>query len=211
MPKLIWIMVSALWTLSASILPAHAGEIVGEINFLKKAPTTGIVYLPAADKAPSTAEFIDQKDKQFTRNAFVAVPGQSLKIKNSDSLDHNIFANDIKIQVFFDVGLMSPGQDAKVDIAWDSEALIRIGCKIHPKMRSYVATVNSAHYQVLPFEKGNKQYPLSISGIPDSLTKVAVLLPRYDKVEVDLAVGETKTVDLMKKGKLRGSVTLTRN
>ena len=106
---------------------------------------------------------------------------------------------------------MPPGSKSKVSASWPENILLRIGCKIHPKMRSYIATVNSNHFQVFEFQKGTKEYAISIDQIPANVTKFTLVLPKYDPLEVTIAPGENKTVAITKKGKPRGNISLQRS
>ena len=148
----------------------------------------------------------------FSKKIIVVPKATTISFKNSDVIDHNIFADDKDANVKFDAGLVAPGNDAKQPSTWPEGTIIRIGCKIHPKMRSYVAVASSAYFAEVEFDSKVKKTPFEIKDVPDSLTKVNIWLPRYEKIEVAIKKGETKTVELKKPGKTKvyGTVTLTR-
>lgn len=197
--------VLALGLFSGSVL---ADALTGKISFSKKAPYVGVLY--AKTGTGPTAAQVDQKDKVFDKKIVVVGNGGKIQFKNSDSFDHNIFANDPKTNVQFDVGLMPPGQVSSVTADWKTETLTRIGCKIHPKMRSYIANLPSDTYQIIEFQRKVKQYDIQLD-VADTQSQFVFTMPKYDPIEVSIAKGESKTVELTKKGKPRGTITLSRN
>lgn len=189
---------------------AIADTISGKLEFTKKPPFAGVIYVAgsgSSEKKPA----IDQKGKAFTTKIAVGVPNEMIDFINSDTFNHNIYANDKKQNVKFDVGLMTPDNATQIKIDWPNETLVRVGCKIHPKMRSYIANIKSDHFQALSFEKKVKNYDISIKQVPGDKHQVVLLMPKYDKLTVELKKGESKTVEITRKGKPRGSLTLTRS
>lgn len=187
--------------------PAVASTLVGTLVFEKKAPYTGVIYAEGG-QGPASAE-LDQKNKVFDKKLLVVGSGGELTFNNSDDFQHNIFANDPNSGVKFDVGLMEKGQQKQVTANWAENTVTRIGCKIHPKMRSYVANINSDTYQVLPFAKKVKSYDINLQA--GSHNTFTLAMPKYDPVIVTLKSGESKTVDVLRKGKKKATLTLTLN
>ena len=201
----------ALLYLSGSVLAQST--LSGEFEFAKK-PPYGAVVLFGEDKSleGKDGSVLDQKDKMFSKKIIVVPKGTTISFHNSDMIDHNIFADDKDANVKFDAGLVSPGNAAKQATTWPEGTIIRVGCKIHPKMRSYVAVVSSAHFAEVEFDSKIKKAAFEIKDVPDNLSKVNIWLPRYEKIEVAIKKGETKTVELKKPGKttVYGTVTLKR-
>ena len=185
----------------------------GEFEFNKK-PPYGAVVLFGEDKSleGKTGSVLDQKDKMFSKKIIVVPKATTISFKNSDMIDHNIFADDKDANVKFDAGLVAPGNDAKQASSWPEGTIFRIGCKIHPKMRSYVVVTSSAHFAEVEFDSKDKKASFEIKNVPENLTKVNIWLPRYEKIEVEVKKGESKTVELKKPGKttVYGKVTLNR-
>jgi len=123
----------------------------------------------------------------------------------------NIYANDSASGVNFDIGLMSPGSKQSIKADWVSDTLIRIGCLIHPKMRSYVANINSDNYLPFIFEKKVKNIDFKLEDVDASSNTFIFLIAGMDQIEFTLAVGESKTLSIIKKGKEKGSITVQRN
>lgn len=192
--------------LSATV---NADVITGEITFAKKAPFAGVLFVKQSKPATASAS-MDQVNKVFTKKVTLGAPGTDVTFNNGDSFDHNIFANDLENNISFDIGLMPAGQSSDIKMDWKEDTIVRIGCKIHPKMRSYIANVNSDYYQEFEFVKKVKSYPVNIANVPAEQHEIVLLIPKYEKVTVTLLKGETKTVDITKKGKVRGSLIVSR-
>ena len=190
------------------MLNLFAADYEVQIEFEKKPPSVGLLYM-ADDKSLSSAKgpIMDQKNKNFSYKMIVGTEGSEVTFKNSDSFEHNIFANNKKTGVNFDVGLIPSGGETKVKMDW-GEGVVRIGCKIHPKMRAYVANISSKYHKVVEFDKKKKSYTIKFSA-PGSLTKLKLWLPKYNDVEIDLSKGEGST-DIMKKKSVRGTLTVVK-
>lgn len=187
---------------------ARAGELTGVLLFAKKPPFAGALY--AKETAGGiTSATLDQMNKVFSKKVFAIANGGKIQFKNSDTFQHNIFADDPSSGVKFDVGLMESGMEANLDVAWEEGTLTRIGCKIHPKMRSYILNIQSESVQLFEFNRDVKEYPISLN-VANDVTSFALKLPKYDPVEFDLLVGESKTIEVTRKGKLRGTLTVSR-
>lgn len=184
-----------------------ADNVSGTIVFEKKPPLSGIVY-SKVDSPKSQSASIDQKNKMFTSTIIAGTPGSKVIFNNGDTHDHNIFVNDIDYGVNFDVGLVPSGGRSEIEMDWKEDSLVRIGCKIHPKMKAYLANINSENYQLIEFEKGVLEYSFTLADVTSD--NVVLKLPKYDTIDISLKSGESQTIELMRKGKKRGVVTLKR-
>jgi plastocyanin len=200
------LLVVGIFCLSTS---ANADVISGEITFVKKVPFAGVLFVKQNKSATVNAN-MDQLNKKFTKKVSLGAPGTSVIFNNGDSFDHNIFANDLQNNISFDIGLMPSGQSSQIKMDWKEETMVRIGCKIHPKMRSYIANVNSDFYQEFEFQKKVKIYPINISDVPADNHEIKLIIPKYESITVTLLKGESKTIDIIKKGKVRGSLIVSR-
>lgn len=188
---------------------AIADTVTGKITFVKKPPYAGALYVKESATGVSAAT-LDQSNKVFNQKIFAVSNGGKIQFKNSDEFQHNIFANDPNSGVQFDVGLMNPGANLDLDVKWQENSLTRIGCKIHPKMRSYILNVPTKVFQLFEFEKKVKEYDVSLANVQASHNTFVLSLPKYEEIEVTLNPGDEKTVDILRKGKVRGSLTLKR-
>lgn len=186
-------------------ISSFAATLSGSLVFTKKPPFTGVLFANGG-KGPESAK-LDQKNKVFDSNLLVVGTGGNITFKNSDDFQHNVFANDPKTNVKFDVGLMEKGQSTDLPVGWEENTITRIGCKIHPKMRSYIANINSDTFHVFPFEKKIKEYAIELDA--DSHESFTLSIPKYDELIFTLKSGESKTLEVTRKGKKRASLTVT--
>jgi hypothetical protein len=186
-----------------------ANSLTGEFTFNTKIPEVALVYFSEDKSLRSTVEpVIDQVEKEFVPTLVVGAKGSRLVIKNSDTLNHNTYALDQKLKVSFDTDLAGPGVVSYQTIDWAENNVVKIGCKIHPTMRAWVACISSRYYKVVEFTKGKARPKFEIKDVPDNLTQVKVWLPRYLPAEVVIKKGESKKLELKKKTKVSGTLTL---
>jgi hypothetical protein len=200
-------IVAILLTLSL-ITPSFADTIKGTLNFIKKPAKAGVIYevKSSFDKVVGT---INQENKKFIETIGVTSYQGELKMNNNDKFEHNIFANDLKQDIKFDIGLMSPGSSQSITADWKSNSIVRIGCKIHPKMRSYVANIPSDNFNSFELEKKDKTYSFELANVTED--KLVLLLAGMDNIEISLAKGESKTFDIVRKNKPKGQLLISRN
>lgn len=198
---------------SLCLLISHSvkgDDITGKIEFSKKPPFTGILYMEDTSASIQSAD-IGQKDKTFDKRIVVTSPDTSLSFTNSDPFDHNIYVNDILAKVEFEIGIIPSNGEETISVDWNDNSLVRVGCKIHPKMRSYIANIHSNHYQVLEFDKSQSVYEINLKNIPENISYLSLLIPGYESISLEINKGENKTVDLLKRGKTRGVLSVVRN
>lgn len=187
-----------------------AGSIEGKITFDSKPPFAGLFYF--RDKGAKGGKFdIDQKDKEFVQKVFPVTVGSKVEFHNSDNMDHNIYASSMEDNIKFDIGILPPGANQVADNAsWKEDSVFRIGCKIHPKMKAYIANIPSSHYAAIDFDK-QAEHSFKINNVPADQTTLVVWMPKYDDIEINIKPGEEKTVELLRSGKVRGTLTVKRN
>lgn len=185
---------------------AQALELKGQVTFNKSAPFVGIAYIEGEPLQPQ-AVTIDQNNKRFDQTSYVVTPGQALVFNNSDNMDHNIFINAPKANASLDLGLLSPEQSvsAKTD-GWQKQAVVRLACKIHPKMKAYVANIAAETSQVLNFERKVLAYKFALSS-EQVAPKFIFWMPKYDRIELELSPG-VQTIAITKRGKVKGELKL---
>jgi plastocyanin len=188
---------------------AIADSVTGKLVFDKKPPFAGALYAKGEGSGTNTAT-LDQSNKVFNKKVFAISNGGKIEFKNSDTFQHNIFADDANSGVQFDVGLMEPNSVTNLDVSWKENSLTRIGCKIHPKMRSYVLNTSSGNVQLFEFDKKVKEYDFDLGEVADDTTEFTLNLPKYDALTFTLGSGESKTIDVTRKGKKRATLTVSR-
>lgn len=205
--NLVLLLVGLLCTTLHNVSLADSATL--EITFLKKPPRTGIFYA-VENKASGKHAHVDQIEKKFTADINVVDSAGELIFENSDKVDHNIYINDTRNQIQFDTGLMVPEQTINIPVTWKNDTLVRLGCKIHPKMRTYLANINTENYIILDFKDKNPFQKFTLDNIGDHITELAVLFPGYDPIKIPLDSGQSNTVTVTKKGKEKASATISR-
>ena len=90
---------------------AFADTLEGTFTFTKRAPKVALIYFPEDQSLSADVEtVVDQKGQKFTKQILVTTQGVQASFQNSDTVNHNIFTDDKKAGVKFDVGLMPPGR-----------------------------------------------------------------------------------------------------
>lgn len=201
-------LLGAFATLSCP-LPVAADTLEAQLRLDGKLPLAGILYARERN-FDAQAAVIDQVGKRFTHRIAVTSPGSSLAFLNSDAFDHNIYANVPASNAIFDIGLMPAGSMASLAVEWTPDSLVRIGCKIHPRMRAYIANVPANRHGVLEPERGRREYHLEVREVPVDAGPVVLLLAGFEPVSANLARGNRVEVGLVRRGKPAGTVLLVR-
>ena len=201
-----------LFTLLVLLLTNAAfsqAALTAKFTFTKKPPNVALIYFEDGKETPEANTKVDQKNQAFDKKLYVAKSGGEISFVNSDNIDHNIYADDKATGIKFDKGLGNPGSSFKQKVEWGAGKVIKIGCMIHPKMKSYVASLNTKYFKIVEFDRSKKEHTVKMDGLPPEVKQLKVWMPKYNEVSVELSSG-TKTAELKRKGKSRGSLELTR-
>lgn len=214
---------------------ANADLITGELSFDGTPPTAAVLFVRNPEASINQLQ-IDQKDRQFSQFMNAGSTGAQITFHNSDSARHNLYANSYSTGTRFDVGLIPPGKSVTLNVSWPEDSIVRVGCAIHTHMETYVANIRSANYQVLPFkrweakrsnglddydasapasdefeETTTNELDIKLRSVPTELTKMTLLVPYFAPLNFELARGESKTLDVMRDGVKRGTLTIKRS
>lgn len=96
---------------------ALADTITGKLEFSFRPPSAGIIYVDTEEYTTKEIK-IDQVGKQFSSIMAVSSPAAKIEFTNSDDFEHNVFANDFRSGVKFNIGLMRPGSKVIIDTSW---------------------------------------------------------------------------------------------
>lgn len=202
--------------------------IIGTLTFETTPPAAAVLYVRDASASINEVS-VDQKNRQFGQYLSVGSQNATIAFHNSDTARHNIYANSYSTGTRFDVGLVPPGQTVNLKLSWAEDSIVRVGCAIHSHMETYIAHIRASHYQVLPFkrweEKGgmddyggsefeeriSKDADIRIRQVPADNTTLTLLMPYYQPLTFELKAGESKTLDVMRDGAKRGTLTVKRS
>jgi plastocyanin len=188
-----------------------AASVEGTITFDKSAPAGILAWVPGVTRAAVTPAMINQKDKIFIPSVIAARPGTAVTMRNSDDIQHNAYANDKATGVAFDSGLNNPGSDTPVKVDWPVGTVLRLGCKIHPAMQVWIASLDTDAWVVpaAPDAANPKSLAFSIADVPANAASLVVWTSKYGQVEVRLAAGTAVTQQLGTAEKPAGQVSAT--
>ena len=207
---------------------AQTDLITGELSFDGTPPAAAVLYVRDPDGAINQLQ-IDQKDRQFSQFMKAGSTGAVITVLNSDTARHNLYANSYTTGTRFDVGLIPPGKSVTLTLSWPEDSIVRVGCAIHTNMETYIASIRAAHYQLLPFkrwvEKGgmddyggsefeeriSKQADIRLRQVPADKTTLTLLIPYYQPLTFELKAGESKTLDVIRDGAKRGTLSVKRS
>lgn len=189
---------------------SRADTLHAHLTFERILPFVGVLYVPdAAAELPPKA-LLDQKNKQFSAPVVVVAPRSELKIKNSDEFEHNIFADDRQTNIAFDLGTIVPRGNFRLPVRWKQDSLLRLGCKIHPKMKAYVANIQASRYATIAFEPGKMDYEVVLDKVPAAKAEVRLLLPELPPLVMSLKAGQSKLLPVIVQGRELGKVEVKR-
>ncbi len=189
----------------------YPGDVTGVFTFPERKPFVALVYF--ADDPGSGPEMcgsLDQKNKAFSKRIVTAKTGCEVTFLNSDEMQHNIFALSSVSDAAFDVGLLPPGKTSSAIVEWAEGEVVRLGCKIHPKMRSYIANVPSRYFAVVSFEDADGPFSFTISDVPDELDQVKVWFPKMDPIELTLEMNRDQSIDVTRRDQSYGTLEIKR-
>ena len=94
---------------------------------------------------PTAPILLDQVACIYVPRVVGARVGQTLRVKNSDALLHNVHSQSAKGNVF-NVG--QPNAGMTTDFTLRAEEMLKIGCDVHRWMTAYVGVVSHPYFAV---------------------------------------------------------------
>lgn len=180
--------------------PLTAATIEGTVTFERGAPPAVLLWLPGDSSwKPEGPIVVDQRDQAFRPVIAVCPPSGTVVIHNSDTVQHNVFSIDPDV----DLGLGQPASALTLNITWPAGSVVRHGCKIHPQMQLWVASLATAHHVVVPFTETALSATFTLDGVPADTARLSFWSPRGEPMEA--AVGAATPI--LRKGKPIGSVS----
>jgi len=135
------------------VLVLGAGNTMANVLVRVKGPVAGSFPAPAAPVV------IDQKGCQYHPHVLGIRVGQTLKLRNSDGLLHNVHALP-KVNTPFNMAM--PANRTEADTKFGKEeGMFQVKCDVHPWMSAYVGVFSNPFYAV-----SAKDGKFKISGLP---------------------------------------------
>jgi plastocyanin len=157
-----------------SLAVAADGAVESAVVSIDDAPASA---LPANFQTP----FVDQKACMY-RPAIVATrAGQTLKVKNSDPLLHNVRAMNDRSPIF---NVAMPLENLTIEKPLPaSPGVVQLHCDVHPWMTAWVVTFAHDLYAAT-----NTEGRFKISGVPVGRHPVKLWHPRLGEKRVEVEV-----------------------
>jgi plastocyanin len=166
------------------MLALGPGNTMANVMVRVKSPVAG------SFTAPAQPAVIDQNGCQYMPHVLGVMVGQTLKLKNSDGLLHNVHALP-KVNTPFNMAM--PANRTEADTKFGKEeGMFLVKCDVHPWMSAYVGVFANPFFAV-----SGKDGKFSIPGLPDGTYEVEAW---HEKLGVKsgtatIAGGKAATVD----------------
>jgi plastocyanin len=168
----------------SDVLTLGAGNTMANVMVRVKSPVAGTFT------APAQPGVIDQNGCRYSPHVLGLMVGQTLKLKNSDGLLHNVHALP-KVNTPFNMAM--PANRTEADTKFGKEeGMFLVKCDVHPWMSAYVGVFTNPFFAV-----SGADGKFSIPGLPDGTYELEAW---HEKLgvkagTVTVAAGKPATVD----------------
>jgi plastocyanin len=166
------------------MLTLGAGNTLANVMVRVKSPVAG------SFTAPAQPAVIDQDGCQYKPHVVGLMVGQTLKLKNSDGLLHNVHALP-KVNTPFNMAM--PANRTEADTKFGKEeGMFLVKCDVHPWMAAYVGVFSNPFFAV-----SDKSGKFTISGLPPGTYEVEAWHEKLGtkSASVTVAADKAATVD----------------
>jgi plastocyanin len=145
--------------------------------------------------APTTPVVLDQNGCNYSPHIVALQVGQSLTIRNSDEMLHNIHPRPT-LNTEFNIGQPRKGMESSKTFD-KAEVMIPVGCDVHPWMRSYISVAANPFFAVTA-EDGS----FTIKNLPAGEYEIEAVHEKLKTLTAKVTVkdGEAAKLDLTFKG-----------
>ena len=137
--------------------------------------------------APATPVVLDQNGCTYSPHVFGIMPGQQMKVVNSDATTHNVHAM-AETNEDFNVGQRA-GQGPVVKTFPKPEVTIPIVCNQHPWMRAVAHVISNPYFAVSDADGG-----FELKGVPPGTYTVTAITEKYGSSSQTVTVAAGKPV-----------------
>ena len=168
----------------SDVLVLGTGNTMANVMVRVKSPVAGTFSAPAAPAV------IDQKGCHYETHVLGVMVGQTLKLKNSDGLLHNVHALP-KVNTPFNMAMPASRTEAETKFGKE-EGMFQVKCDVHGWMTAYVGVFGNPFFAV-----SDKNGKFSIGGLPPGTYEIEAW---HEKLgvksgSVTVAEGKPATID----------------
>ncbi|MDR9419761.1 hypothetical protein [Gracilimonas sp.] len=159
-----------------------------------------LVVLTGAENAQPNIEkspvILDQKNQQFIPSLLPVRQNQTVRIRNSDPVYHNVFS--LSSPNKFDVGRRPKGE--YLDVSFDEAGVVDVFCDIHSNMHAiiYVMPVNALQW--VKIKSGDT---FNLEAVPAGNYEIKIFALGYEERTHSVEIQSGKTFDI-------GTITMNR-
>jgi plastocyanin len=168
------------------MLVLGSGNGLGNVMVRVKSPVAGTFT------APAQPAVIDQDGCQYTPHVLGVMVGQTLKVKNSDGLLHNVHALP-KVNTPFNMAMPANRTEAETKFGKE-EGMFLVKCDVHPWMSAYVGVFANPFFAV-----SGADGKFSISGLPPGTYEIEAWHEKLGtkSASVTVAADKSATIDFV--------------
>lgn len=138
---------------------------------------------------PSTPVVLDQKGCRYEPHVFGIRVGQTLAIRNSDPILHNIRTNPLKNDPM-NLAQSQKGAEDKTQFR-RAEVMVRVGCDVHGWMESFAGVLDHPFFAVTKADGS-----FEIAGLPPGVYMVEAWHEQLGPIEMEVEVAANETKDV---------------
>ena len=176
---------------------ANAGKRpVDEVFLIGDGNTVGNVFVKLegpfpATPVPSQPVEIDQRSCFYVPRVVGMRVGQALRMKNGDTLLHNVHSESTKNNAF---NFAEPVKGMQRDVTLKDEEMLRIGCDVHRWMTAWVGVVSHPYFAV-----SDAKGTFAIANVPAGRRMITAWHESWGTLTkaVEVKAGQTATVDFV--------------
>ena len=166
-----------------------------------------IIYMPE-DESLVSQPILDHDGGDFTKRMIVGPPGEAIVLRNSDEIGHTIYAQSEIRERLWDVDFMPANTTTSRAISWKIDEFAELKCKLHLYMQAWAGAIKTRYYKIIDLPEHQQEIHFTYAGFPADFSQVKIWMPEYDPIALSIQAGEQVSMDLVRKGKVRGKLVL---
>lgn len=152
-----------------------------------------LVVLTGSENAQSNVEkspvILDQKNQQFIPSLLPVRQNQTVRIRNSDPVYHNVFS--LSSPNKFDVGRRPKGEH--LDVSFDEAGVVDVFCDIHSNMHAIIYVMPDNALQWMKIKSGDT---FNLEEVPSGNYEIELYALGYEEKSHSVEIQSGETFDM---------------